>query len=296
MGQNSSISLSVIGTGVASLFAGSVGSAVGTGVAYPLDVLKTKAQTSLDGVEEPTGILERIRNIYANEGIWGFYGGVRTTMIGKAVISGVSFGTNKLALSALNATSSWGGAQGVVAFSKMLLAACFAGFVAAFLVLPVDRVKIMMQAQDRKSRYANELECLRVVIQTEGWIGLFTRGLGPTIARELPTNAIYFVVFELLMQTSIKNGLGPVGAPFICGAISGCACWVPVYPIDVVNTRIQNAPGEKSPSARQVALQLYKNEGVLAFYRGLPVLLIRAALSNGVTFLVHDSLIAVMLT
>ena len=46
MGQNSSISLSVIGTGVASLFAGSVGSAVGTGVAYPLDVLKTKAQTS----------------------------------------------------------------------------------------------------------------------------------------------------------------------------------------------------------------------------------------------------------
>jgi hypothetical protein len=139
MGQNSSISLSVIGTGVASLFAGSVGSAVGTGVAYPLDVLKTKAQTSLDedGVEEPTGIFERIRNIYANEGICGFYGGVRTTMIGKAVISGVSFGTNKLALSALNATSSWGGS-----FSKMLLAACIAGFVAAFLVLPVDRVRM----------------------------------------------------------------------------------------------------------------------------------------------------------
>jgi hypothetical protein len=290
MGQNSSISLSVIGTGVASLFAGSVGSAVGTGVAYPLDVLKTKAQTSLDGLEE-TGILERIRNIYANEGICGFYGGVRTTMIGKAVISGVSFGTNKLALSALNATSSWGGS-----FSKILLAACIAGFVAAFLVLPVDRVKIMMQAQDRKSRYSNELECLRVVIRTEGWIGLFTRGLGPTMARELPTNAIYFVVFEQLMQTSMKNGLGPVGAPFVCGAISGCACWIPVYPIDCVNTRIQNAPGEKSPSARQVALQLYKNEGVLAFYRGLPVLLIRAALSNGVTFLVHDSLIAVMLT
>ena len=37
MGQNSSVPFSVIGTGVASLFAGSVGSAIGTGVAYPLD-------------------------------------------------------------------------------------------------------------------------------------------------------------------------------------------------------------------------------------------------------------------
>ena len=129
MGQNSSTSLSVIGTGVASLFAGSVGSAIGTGVAYPLDVLKTKAQTSLDGVEESTPT--RIRNIYERDGIGGFYGGVRTTMIGKAMISGVSFGTNMLTLSAWNSSVPWG------AFPKMLVAACMAGIVATVLVLPV---------------------------------------------------------------------------------------------------------------------------------------------------------------
>ena len=37
-------SLSVLGTGVASLLAGSVGGAIGVGVAYPLDTLKTKSQ------------------------------------------------------------------------------------------------------------------------------------------------------------------------------------------------------------------------------------------------------------
>ena len=153
----------------------------------------------------------------------------------------------------------------------------------------------MMQAQDKKSQYANEVECLKVVIKTEGWIGLFTRGLAPTLARELPTNAIYFVVFESLMQTSILATLGSVGAPFVCGAISGCACWIPVYPIDVVNTRIQNAAGDKCPSARQVTLQLYKSEGIGVFFRGLPVLLLRAAISNGVTFLVHDSLVGLMM-
>lgn len=42
--HSSSTSLSVIGAGAASLLAGSVGGAIGVGVAYPLDTLKTKAQ------------------------------------------------------------------------------------------------------------------------------------------------------------------------------------------------------------------------------------------------------------
>ena len=66
--------------------------------------------------------------------------------------------------------------------------------------------------------------------------------------------------------------------------------------IDVVNTCIQNAEGVKSPSARLVALELYKNEGICAFYRGMMVLLLRAAISNGVTFLVHDVLVAELMS
>ena len=42
--KTSTTSLSVIGTGAASLLAGSVGGAIGVGVAYPLDTLKTKSQ------------------------------------------------------------------------------------------------------------------------------------------------------------------------------------------------------------------------------------------------------------
>lgn len=92
----------------------------------------------------------------------------------------------------------------------------------------------MMHAQVKKT-FANELACFTFVIRTEGWIGLYTRGFDLTVARETPINAIYLDVFESLI-TSIQS-LGPVGAPFVCGAIIGCACWIPVYPIDVVNTR-----------------------------------------------------------
>ena len=75
----------------------------------------------------------------------------------------------------------------------------------------------MMQAQ-QNSIYANELECIQAVLQNEGWTGLFSRGLGPTLVREVPSYAIYFVVYGVLMQSSLAEGLGGV-APLVFGAI-----------------------------------------------------------------------------
>ena len=166
-----------------------------------------------------------------------------------------------------------------------------------------DRLKVMMQAQENVSLYANEQECINAILQSEGWFGLLTRGFGLTLAREVPSNAIYFVVYGLLMQTAMKDTLG-IMASMVCGAISGMACWIPVYPIDVVKTRIQNTKGrpsasEKSVSATDggderrrsslhVATVMYKSEGIGAFFNGLGILLLRAAVSNGVTFWVYD--------
>ena len=158
----------------------------------------------------------------------------------------------------------------------------------------IDRVKVMMQAQENNSLYANELECIHAVLKSEGWIGLLTRGLDVTLAREVPSNAIYFVVYGLLMQTSMKENIG-IWASMVAGAAAGMACWVPVYPIDVVKTRMQNTKGGKadtsgglSVNAISVAIVMYRTEGIGAFSNGLGILLLRAAISNGVTFWIYD--------
>ena len=150
----------------------------------------------------------------------------------------------------------------------------------------------MMQAQENGSLYANELDCFNAILRSEGWRGLLTRGFGITLAREVPSNAIYFVVYGLLMQTAMKDALG-IMASMVCGAISGMACWIPVYPIDVVKTRMQNTKGGESASGKPVsgtgvAVVIYKTEGIGAFFDGLGLLLLRAAVSNGVTFWVYD--------
>lgn len=145
----------------------------------------------------------------------------------------------------------------------------------------------MMQAQSN-NKYANELECIQSVLENEGWTGLFSRGLGPTLAREVPSYAIYFVVYGILIQTSLigTESLGSI-APLVCGAISGCACWIPVYPVDVVKTLVQNTEGGDSSSSIDIAIQLYKDEGIGAFFNGLTPKMLRASVNHAVTFWVY---------
>ena len=153
----------------------------------------------------------------------------------------------------------------------------------------------MMQAQpgDEAKKYANELECLRAVLETEGWAGLFSRGLGPTLAREIPSYAINFLVYGLLVQTGLAQSLGGA-APLACGALSGAACWIPVYPIDVVKTRVQNTEGGQPVSAVDVAARLYEEEGAGAFFRGLTPKMLRASVNHAVTFCVYELMMGVL--
>ena len=67
-----------------SLAAGMVAGAIGVGVAYPLDTLKTKMQACGGGSPWETA-----RRVLATDGPSGFYGGVASTMLGQAVIKGV---------------------------------------------------------------------------------------------------------------------------------------------------------------------------------------------------------------
>ena len=65
---------------VVSLLSGSIAGAIGLGVAYPFDSVKTKAQTlSVTGRYASKGLLDMMSYVYKTEGIQGFYYGVGGT-------------------------------------------------------------------------------------------------------------------------------------------------------------------------------------------------------------------------
>jgi solute carrier family 25 carnitine/acylcarnitine transporter 20/29 len=168
--------------------------------------------------------------------------------------------------------------------AALLIAACFSGFVTSFLVTPIERIKVLLQSSNA---YKNEIDCFQKVIEVEGVIGIFTRGLGPTLAREIPSYGIYFLIYGLLMQLPLATQLGTL-APLIFGAVTGCASWIPVYPIDVVKTLVQASDGSQNVSALEITKQLYNDRGIRGFFDGLTPKMLRAAVNHSVTFYIYD--------
>lgn len=265
--------------GAASLLAGSLGGAIGVGVAFPLDTLKTKAQTA-EGEFRGLGAWATAKRVLSTEGVAGFYGGVQSMMVGQAIIKATAFAANAQFLR-------W--EQGVVPESlQLVVAAMLSGLLTSLLVCPVERIKVMRQAAG-KGKYANDLACAKAVLDADGVSGLFSRGLGATIAREVPSYGIYFVVYANLMALPSFQALG-AGASLLAGALSGVLCWIPVYPGDVVKTAIQNTQGVKGESVSfwEVAREVYEEGGVGAFFDGIGPKVARAATNHAVTFFVYD--------
>lgn len=78
--SSTQLNLSAAAT-MSSLLAGSVGGAIGVGIAYPFDTLSTKAQVSSgkSGAKQ-ANLIQNIKRIWMNEGISGFFEGVCVTV------------------------------------------------------------------------------------------------------------------------------------------------------------------------------------------------------------------------
>lgn len=199
-----------------------------------------------------------------------------------------------------------------------LTAACSAGFLASFIVAPTERIAVVMQAQPGK--YRSEWECLKTLWQQQGPFQLMTRGLGASIAREVPSDGVYFCLYALLSsQPFITSFLPDAIRPLLLGAISGCvkfSCqkklnqeffspiflsryytsframsWIPVYPADVVKLYLQN---DDKKTATQVIRDLHQHGGIAAFYDGLEAKLLRAAIHHAVTFEVYEMVMGIL--
>lgn len=95
-------------------------------------------------------------------------------MVGQAIIKALTFATNAKALVVLEKL------QDLPGMLNLRLLACFAGFVASFVVAPFEQIKVLVQVTSRNLQ--NELDCIQAVVRIKGWKRLLSRGLGETLA------------------------------------------------------------------------------------------------------------------
>lgn len=177
---------------------------------YPLDLVRTRLTTQLEGHENYRGIVDAVRKIYAAEGAMGFYSGLGPTLavaVPNLAISFSVYGTMKeyaldddlfYNLRRIDADS------GEEKMGLVLTVGCGAmsGTMATLLTFPFDTIRRRMQVQNLhvppESRLTSFQQFTQLV-HKEGLRSVY-RGLTPELLKVIPMVGTMFYVYEFAKE------------------------------------------------------------------------------------------------
>ena len=137
-------------------------------------------------------------------------------------------------------------------------------------------------AQGAVPRYSSLIHCIRDTWQVEGMSGLM-RGLGPTLARDVPGSAVYYGAYDWYRRMLVDMNGGVGCGPIYCmaGAMSGITAWALLFPVDAVKSLVQSG---QYPTWRHAVRDVLKEHGYRGLYRGLTPALVRAIPADAAFF------------
>jgi len=164
--------------------------------------------------------------------------------------------------------------------AKSLLAGGVAGMCAKTAVAPLDRVKILLQAQNKHYKQLGVAASLKKVVTNEGTLALF-KGNTAQMVRVFPYGALQFTSFELFKTLLPSLGLGWLGKEahtmkFVAGSLAGLTAVSATFPLDTIRARLAfQVVGEtKYQGILHAGGSIMRTEGAVGLYRGLtPTLL-----------------------
>ncbi|EEE51451.1 hypothetical protein OsJ_32558 [Oryza sativa Japonica Group] len=209
------------------LTAGTVGGAAQLVVGHPFDTIKVKLQS------QPTpppgqppkfaGAMDAVKQTLAAEGPRGLYKGMGAPLATVAAFNALLFTVRGQMEAVLRSEP---GAPLTV--SQQVVAGAGAGVAVSFLACPTELIKCRLQAQSALAsaapaaaaaaaspvgggaatatasvaavKYGGPVDVAKQVLRSEGGVGGLFKGLGPTLAREVPGNALMFGVYEAIKQ------------------------------------------------------------------------------------------------
>lgn len=149
-------------------------------------------------------------------------------------------------------------------------------------ISPIEMIRTKMQAKKGFS-YKDLVSIIRNAIQQGGLLSLW-QGLGPTLLRDVPFSAVYWMGYEILKSKFTDPGFA---ASFSSGAVSGAMAALLTTPFDVIKTHRQMELGElvfRNPSAVKklpftfsLMFQLYRESGWRSLFAGVSARVMKVA-------------------
>ncbi|KAK6348275.1 hypothetical protein TWF718_006081 [Orbilia javanica] len=267
---------------------------------HPLDTIKVRMQLSrrrrAPGVK-PRGFIQTGVEIVKRETPLGLYKGLGAVVMGIVPKMAIRF-------SSFEIYKGWGTnpETGKVPAQWIFLSGLMAGATEAVAVVtPMEVVKIRLQAQQHSladpldvPKYRNAAHCAFTVLKEEGVSALW-RGVSLTALRQATNQAANFTAYTQMKQYALKVqdvAELPTYQHLCLGLVSGAMGPFSNAPIDTIKTRLQKSAAEPGVSAwkriTSIAADMWKHEGVAAFYKGITPRVMRVAPGQAVTFAVYE--------
>ncbi|CAD8113114.1 unnamed protein product [Paramecium primaurelia] len=163
-----------------------------------------------------------------------------------------------------------------------------AGVCAKTVISPFERIKLLYLTRSTQFTYKAAIQDAIYVYQHHGFIN-FWRGNQANVLRIFPQSAINFSTFDYLRSRFApdredKTIIRKIRL-FLCGLTSGIIAQSIAYPFDFLRTRLaMQKDAFLYKNIYDAAVKIYKIEGFMSFYSGLPIGIIGVGIYHGSGF------------
>lgn len=281
-----------------SFIAGGTAGAIEGVVTYPFEFAKTRLQLVDKSSKSSRNPLVLIYTIAKTQGVSSLYVGCPAFVVGNTVKASVRFlGFDSIKAALVDKDGKLSGPRGVIAgLGAGLLESVLA-------VTPFEAIKTALidDKQTSKPKYQNGLISGSVKLCKDmGFKGIYA-GIVPVSLRQASNQAVRFGSYNSI-KTMIQQASGtkpnePLSSvsTFLVGAIAGITTVYTTMPIDTVKTRMQAlGASEVYSSTFNCFVKIFKEEGLLTFWKGATPRLGRLVLSGGIVFTIYEKMIVIM--
>ncbi|KAF9194432.1 hypothetical protein BGZ51_009512 [Haplosporangium sp. Z 767] len=263
-------------------------------VTCPLDVVKTRLQnqgvitTKRKSYKGTAGTLTRI---WSEEGVRGLYRGLGPTIFGYLPTWAIYF-TAYDYFKELVAKQTGHHESNLFVY---IVAAMSAGATSTTITNPfwVIKTRFMTQNEHTPYQYRNTLHAFTTIYKVEGPKG-FYKGLGSSLMG-ISHVALQFPLYEKLRLWLKAKDSDHVSSTniLIASSTSKMAASIATYPHEVIRTRMQNQSTypPKYKGIIHACKVIYHEEGIRAFYKGMPTNLLRTVPASALTILTYELIV-----
>ncbi len=284
-------------------------------VGQPFDTVKVRLQTQPAQVPPLySGPLDCLKQTIQKEGVPGLYRGTLGPLLGIGLCVSIQFATLEASKRAFLRVNKESGAINPETLSsyQLFIAGTVSGLANTIVAGPVEHVRIRCQVISQGSGaggqkaiaqamgmnvFSGPIACARQILATHGIKGLF-QGIGATMLRDGMGFGAYFLAYEYMVQKAIsrhrekspnfQRSQMPAYEAISFGALAGVSYWLPVYPIDVIKSKIQTdtliSSERKYPGILRAISRTYSDQGLAGFFRGFTPCMLRSVPVNAATF------------